>query len=150
MAWASWSSFSSSSSWSPLLVPRCLFRYHFLTSFLYFSLMIGLLFLRCCELWCWCYYVIDVYLGEGLAALPVIKRCVQRRPDVTVLLTTTTLSALWATIILSFFGLNYLCNLLVVFYLAFSMWVSLWFYLFIFIFLLDLNLSYDLEVLHMI
>ncbi|XP_017243592.1 probable 3-deoxy-D-manno-octulosonic acid transferase, mitochondrial isoform X2 [Daucus carota subsp. sativus] len=34
-----------------------------------------------------------VSLGEGLAALPVIKRCVQRRPDVTVLLTTTTLSA---------------------------------------------------------
>ncbi|XP_074373107.1 putative 3-deoxy-D-manno-octulosonic acid transferase, mitochondrial isoform X2 [Apium graveolens] len=34
-----------------------------------------------------------VSLGEGLAAVPVIKRCVQRRPDVTVLLTTTTLSA---------------------------------------------------------
>ncbi|KAG9160465.1 hypothetical protein Leryth_008864 [Lithospermum erythrorhizon] len=34
-----------------------------------------------------------VSLGEGLAALPVIECCVDRRPDVTVLMTTTTLSA---------------------------------------------------------
>ncbi|GFP94436.1 probable 3-deoxy-d-manno-octulosonic acid transferase mitochondrial [Phtheirospermum japonicum] len=35
-----------------------------------------------------------VSLGEGLAAIPVIKCCLERRPDVTVLMTTTTTSAL--------------------------------------------------------
>ncbi|XP_073140743.1 probable 3-deoxy-D-manno-octulosonic acid transferase, mitochondrial isoform X1 [Henckelia pumila] len=34
-----------------------------------------------------------VSLGEGLAAIPVIKCCLERRPDVTVLMTTTTASA---------------------------------------------------------
>lgn len=34
-----------------------------------------------------------VSLGEGMAAIPVINRCVQQRPDVTVLMTTTTVSA---------------------------------------------------------
>ncbi|KAG6437286.1 hypothetical protein SASPL_102199 [Salvia splendens] len=34
-----------------------------------------------------------VSLGEGLAAIPVIKCCLERRPDVTVLMTTTTVSA---------------------------------------------------------
>ncbi|XP_060176980.1 probable 3-deoxy-D-manno-octulosonic acid transferase, mitochondrial isoform X1 [Lycium barbarum] len=34
-----------------------------------------------------------VSLGEGLCAIPVIKCCVERRPDVTVLMTTTTTSA---------------------------------------------------------
>ncbi|MQM16216.1 hypothetical protein Taro_049177, partial [Colocasia esculenta] len=34
-----------------------------------------------------------VSLGEGLAAIPVIRRCVQQRPDVAVLMTTTTVSA---------------------------------------------------------
>ncbi|PIN09903.1 Lipid IV(A) 3-deoxy-D-manno-octulosonic acid transferase [Handroanthus impetiginosus] len=34
-----------------------------------------------------------VSLGEGLAAIPVIKCCLERRPDVTVLMTTTTSSA---------------------------------------------------------
>lgn len=34
-----------------------------------------------------------VSLGEGMAAIPVIKQCVQRRPDITVLMTTTTVSA---------------------------------------------------------
>ncbi|KAK6140051.1 hypothetical protein DH2020_026186 [Rehmannia glutinosa] len=34
-----------------------------------------------------------VSLGEGLAAIPVIKCCLERRPDVTVLMTTTTTSA---------------------------------------------------------
>ncbi|XP_059646761.1 probable 3-deoxy-D-manno-octulosonic acid transferase, mitochondrial isoform X1 [Cornus florida] len=34
-----------------------------------------------------------VSLGEGMAAIPVIKHCVNRRPDITILMTTTTLSA---------------------------------------------------------
>ncbi|PPE02876.1 hypothetical protein GOBAR_DD00083 [Gossypium barbadense] len=34
-----------------------------------------------------------VSLGEGMAAIPVIKFCSQRRPDVHILMTTTTLSA---------------------------------------------------------
>ncbi|CAH1419272.1 unnamed protein product [Lactuca virosa] len=34
-----------------------------------------------------------VSLGEGMSVVPVIKRCVERRPDVTVLMTTTTASA---------------------------------------------------------
>ncbi|KAM7464288.1 hypothetical protein LguiA_032409 [Lonicera macranthoides] len=34
-----------------------------------------------------------VSLGEGMAAIPVVKCCVQRRPDITVLMTTTTASA---------------------------------------------------------
>ncbi|CAA2983751.1 probable 3-deoxy-D-manno-octulosonic acid transferase, mitochondrial [Olea europaea var. sylvestris] len=34
-----------------------------------------------------------VSLGEGMAAIPVIKCCVERRPDVAVLMTTTTTSA---------------------------------------------------------
>ncbi|XP_076884583.1 putative 3-deoxy-D-manno-octulosonic acid transferase, mitochondrial [Bidens hawaiensis] len=34
-----------------------------------------------------------VSLGEGMCVVPVIKRCVERRPDVTVLMTTTTASA---------------------------------------------------------
>ncbi|KAG8376655.1 hypothetical protein BUALT_Bualt09G0086100 [Buddleja alternifolia] len=34
-----------------------------------------------------------VSLGEGLAAIPVIKCCLDKRPDVTVLMTTTTASA---------------------------------------------------------
>ncbi|XP_071908367.1 probable 3-deoxy-D-manno-octulosonic acid transferase, mitochondrial isoform X2 [Coffea arabica] len=34
-----------------------------------------------------------VSLGEGMAAIPVIKCCLTRRPDVTVLMTSTTLSA---------------------------------------------------------
>ncbi|KAL3536171.1 hypothetical protein ACH5RR_004632 [Cinchona calisaya] len=34
-----------------------------------------------------------VSLGEGMAAIPVIKCCVTRRPDVTVLMTSTTVSA---------------------------------------------------------
>lgn len=34
-----------------------------------------------------------VSLGEGMAAIPVIKCCLERRPDVTVLMTTTTVSA---------------------------------------------------------
>lgn len=34
-----------------------------------------------------------VSLGEGMCAIPVIKCCVERRPDVTVLMTTTTTSA---------------------------------------------------------
>lgn len=33
-------------------------------------------------------------IGEGMAAIPVIKCCVERRPDVAVLMTTTTTSAL--------------------------------------------------------
>ncbi|KAJ8570651.1 hypothetical protein K7X08_037623 [Anisodus acutangulus] len=35
----------------------------------------------------------NVDLGEGMSAIPVIKCCVERRPDVTVLMTTTTTSA---------------------------------------------------------
>ncbi|XP_071688392.1 probable 3-deoxy-D-manno-octulosonic acid transferase, mitochondrial [Rutidosis leptorrhynchoides] len=34
-----------------------------------------------------------VSLGEGMCVVPVIKRCVERNPDVTVLMTTTTTSA---------------------------------------------------------
>ncbi|XWS66759.1 hypothetical protein CRYUN_Cryun05aG0228000 [Craigia yunnanensis] len=34
-----------------------------------------------------------VSLGEGMAAIPVIKYCCQRRPDVNILMTTTTFSA---------------------------------------------------------
>ncbi|KAI5664862.1 hypothetical protein M9H77_24185 [Catharanthus roseus] len=34
-----------------------------------------------------------VSLGEGIAAIPVIKCCLDRRPDVTILLTSTTISA---------------------------------------------------------
>ncbi|XP_008462526.2 probable 3-deoxy-D-manno-octulosonic acid transferase, mitochondrial isoform X1 [Cucumis melo] len=34
-----------------------------------------------------------VSLGEGLATIPVIKQCIQRRPDLIVLMTTTTYSA---------------------------------------------------------
>ncbi|GAB2300666.1 hypothetical protein Dimus_034700 [Dionaea muscipula] len=34
-----------------------------------------------------------VSLGEGTAAIPVIKRCVEERPDLNVLMTTTTVSA---------------------------------------------------------
>nr|GMC79587.1 probable 3-deoxy-D-manno-octulosonic acid transferase, mitochondrial isoform X1 [Ipomoea batatas] len=34
-----------------------------------------------------------VSLGEGMAAIPVIKCCIERRPDVSVLMTTTTASA---------------------------------------------------------
>ncbi|KAA8518637.1 hypothetical protein F0562_016111 [Nyssa sinensis] len=34
-----------------------------------------------------------VSLGEGMAAIPVIKQCVQRRPNITILMTTTTVSA---------------------------------------------------------
>ncbi|KAI7754221.1 hypothetical protein M8C21_017085 [Ambrosia artemisiifolia] len=34
-----------------------------------------------------------VSLGEGMCVIPVIKRCVERRPDITVLMTTTTASA---------------------------------------------------------
>ncbi|XP_009627230.1 probable 3-deoxy-D-manno-octulosonic acid transferase, mitochondrial isoform X2 [Nicotiana tomentosiformis] len=34
-----------------------------------------------------------VSLGEGMCAIPVIKCCIERRPDVTVLMTTTTTSA---------------------------------------------------------
>ncbi|KAJ6969311.1 KDO transferase A [Populus alba x Populus x berolinensis] len=35
-----------------------------------------------------------VSLGEGMAAIPVIKECVKWRPDLNILLTTTTMSAL--------------------------------------------------------
>ncbi|KAK3017517.1 hypothetical protein RJ639_006122, partial [Escallonia herrerae] len=35
----------------------------------------------------------NIEIGEGMAAIPVIKGCIQRRPDVNVLMTTTTLSA---------------------------------------------------------
>lgn len=38
-----------------------------------------------------------VSLGEGLSALPVIKCCASRRPDVTVLVTSTTISAFFLT-----------------------------------------------------
>ncbi|KAE8719040.1 hypothetical protein F3Y22_tig00109980pilonHSYRG00136 [Hibiscus syriacus] len=34
-----------------------------------------------------------VSLGEGMAAIPVIKFCTQRRPDINILMTTTTVSA---------------------------------------------------------
>lgn len=34
------------------------------------------------------------YAGEGLATIPIIKQCIQRRPDLVVLMTTTTYSAL--------------------------------------------------------
>ncbi|KAF3441738.1 hypothetical protein FNV43_RR15653 [Rhamnella rubrinervis] len=34
-----------------------------------------------------------VSLGEGVTAIPVIKECIQRRPDLTILMTTTTVSA---------------------------------------------------------
>ncbi|KGN48228.1 probable 3-deoxy-D-manno-octulosonic acid transferase, mitochondrial [Cucumis sativus] len=34
-----------------------------------------------------------VSLGEGLATIPIIKQCIQRRPDLVVLMTTTTYSA---------------------------------------------------------
>ncbi|XP_010243392.1 PREDICTED: probable 3-deoxy-D-manno-octulosonic acid transferase, mitochondrial isoform X2 [Nelumbo nucifera] len=34
-----------------------------------------------------------VSLGEGMAAIPVIKHCIQQRPDLTILMTTTTTSA---------------------------------------------------------
>ncbi|KAJ4980215.1 hypothetical protein NE237_010995 [Protea cynaroides] len=34
-----------------------------------------------------------VSLGEGMAAIPIIKRCIQQRPDLTILMTTTTTSA---------------------------------------------------------
>jgi 3-deoxy-D-manno-octulosonic-acid transferase len=34
-----------------------------------------------------------VSLGEGMAAIPVVRCCIKRRPDVTVLMTTTTTSA---------------------------------------------------------
>ncbi|XP_058204110.1 probable 3-deoxy-D-manno-octulosonic acid transferase, mitochondrial isoform X1 [Rhododendron vialii] len=34
-----------------------------------------------------------VSLGEGIAAIPVIKCCIERRPDINILMTTTTLSA---------------------------------------------------------
>ncbi|XP_024186970.1 probable 3-deoxy-D-manno-octulosonic acid transferase, mitochondrial isoform X2 [Rosa chinensis] len=34
-----------------------------------------------------------VSLGEGMSAIPVIKECIQRRPDLTILMTTTTSSA---------------------------------------------------------
>ncbi|KAI3738191.1 hypothetical protein L2E82_28212 [Cichorium intybus] len=34
-----------------------------------------------------------VSLGEGMSVVPVIKRCIERRPDVTILMTTTTTSA---------------------------------------------------------
>ncbi|RVW48188.1 putative 3-deoxy-D-manno-octulosonic acid transferase, mitochondrial [Vitis vinifera] len=33
-------------------------------------------------------------LGEGMAAIPVIKRCIEERPDCTILMTSTTASAL--------------------------------------------------------
>ena len=32
--------------------------------------------------------------GEGMAAIPVIKRCIEERPDCTILMTSTTASAL--------------------------------------------------------
>ena len=35
------------------------------------------------------------FTGEGMAAIPMIKRCLLERPDFNVLMTTTTLSALW-------------------------------------------------------
>ncbi|KAJ7976040.1 3-deoxy-D-manno-octulosonic-acid transferase [Quillaja saponaria] len=34
-----------------------------------------------------------VSLGEGMTAIPVIKHCIQKRPDITILMTTTTMSA---------------------------------------------------------
>ncbi|XP_050380411.1 probable 3-deoxy-D-manno-octulosonic acid transferase, mitochondrial isoform X2 [Argentina anserina] len=34
-----------------------------------------------------------VSLGEGMSAIPVIKECIQKRPDLTILMTTTTFSA---------------------------------------------------------
>ncbi|XP_068661813.1 probable 3-deoxy-D-manno-octulosonic acid transferase, mitochondrial [Aristolochia californica] len=34
-----------------------------------------------------------VSLGEGMAAIPIIKHCVQKQPNVTILMTTTTVSA---------------------------------------------------------
>ncbi|KAL7264907.1 hypothetical protein ACSBR1_002793 [Camellia fascicularis] len=34
-----------------------------------------------------------VSLGEGMAAIPVVKCCIERRPDINILMTTTTLSA---------------------------------------------------------
>ncbi|XP_042515943.1 probable 3-deoxy-D-manno-octulosonic acid transferase, mitochondrial isoform X2 [Macadamia integrifolia] len=34
-----------------------------------------------------------VSLGEGMAAIPIIKHCIQQRPDLTILMTTTTTSA---------------------------------------------------------
>ncbi|XP_043724967.1 probable 3-deoxy-D-manno-octulosonic acid transferase, mitochondrial isoform X1 [Telopea speciosissima] len=34
-----------------------------------------------------------VSLGEGMAAIPIIKHCIQQRPDLTILMTTTTNSA---------------------------------------------------------
>jgi 3-deoxy-D-manno-octulosonic-acid transferase len=36
----------------------------------------------------------SVFAGEGMAAIPVIKECVKWRPDLNILLTTTTMSAL--------------------------------------------------------
>ncbi|XP_021757313.1 probable 3-deoxy-D-manno-octulosonic acid transferase, mitochondrial [Chenopodium quinoa] len=34
-----------------------------------------------------------VSLGEGMAAIPVIRRCLTERPDINILMTTTTLAA---------------------------------------------------------
>lgn len=86
LARASRRSFSTSSSWSPILVPRCFFRYIYLSSYIYIIhityLVINILIF------------FNLWIGEGMAVISVIKRCVQRRPDATVLMTTTTLSAL--------------------------------------------------------
>lgn len=32
--------------------------------------------------------------GEGMAAIPLIKECIRKRPELTILMTTTTVSAL--------------------------------------------------------
>lgn len=62
--------------------------------------------------------------GEGMAAIPVIKQCIQRRPDLTILMTTTTSSALY----LRFQSLiwNSLCK----FYpFEKQLWTYFWFFL---------------------
>lgn len=50
----------------------------------------------CCQasLACWLFSPC-ASLGEGMAAIPVINHCMQQRPDFNILMTTTTLSALW-------------------------------------------------------
>lgn len=40
--------------------------------------------------------------GEGMAAIPVIKRCVHCRPDLSILMTTTTFSALYDSASIAF------------------------------------------------
>ena len=39
------------------------------------------------------YYEFEI-VGEGITAIPIIKECIKQRPDVNVLMTTTTVSAL--------------------------------------------------------